>query len=137
LSGDHLAALFPNQASDCSAIHLTALASLEKPSILSTCPLGHVASTIYPTAGGVFLRAVKVGRGSLISHYSKTSYATGRKLFPPTHALPHLESGKLVRLIPNWYSDASSSISLSRHSGATAWRSASPEASDRSLRRVG
>jgi hypothetical protein len=43
---------------------LIALASLEKPSILSTCPLGHVASTHHPIAGGVFLQAVNVGRGS-------------------------------------------------------------------------
>jgi hypothetical protein len=67
----YLMAWFHTQLSDCSAIHLTALASLEKPSIVSTCPVGHVASTIQPIAGGVFLRAVKVGRGSVISHRLK------------------------------------------------------------------
>jgi hypothetical protein len=69
-------AWFRTQLSDCSAIHLVALVSLENPSIVSTCPVGHVASTIHPIAGGVFLRTLKVGRGSVISHCLKTSYAT-------------------------------------------------------------
>jgi hypothetical protein len=61
-------AWFRTQLSDCSAIHLVALVSLENPSIVSTCPVGHVASTIHPIAGGVFLRTLKVGRGSVIGH---------------------------------------------------------------------
>jgi len=64
----------------------------------------------------------------------------GVTLIAVPHALPHLESGALVRLIPNWYSDAGpisiyyatrnllpaktrgSSISWPRHSAATASR---------------
>jgi hypothetical protein len=45
---------------------LLALASLEKPSMVSTCPLGQAASTTHPIAGGVFLRAVNVGLGSIM-----------------------------------------------------------------------
>jgi hypothetical protein len=79
------AALFPSHVSDCSAIHLLALASLEKPSIVSTCPLDQVASTIHPIAGGVFLREVKVGRGSLISHYSKNLLRNITRIVPIIH----------------------------------------------------
>ena len=73
----------------------------------------------------------------------------GVGLIAVPHALAHLESGALVRLVPQWYVDAgpislyyatapccrrrraSSSILSSRLSGATAWRSALPEVSAR------
>jgi hypothetical protein len=93
------AALFPSQVSDCSAIHLTALASLEKPSILSTCPLGHVASTIHPIAGGVFLRAAKVGRGSVIGH------SQGRD---PSVSLPKLNVMTVYKLLAAPFAESSS-----------------------------
>ena len=59
-----LSFVFPCQALECSAIHLTASCSVMKPLIASVSPSGHRISTSQPEPG--FFRATKAGRCSTI-----------------------------------------------------------------------
>ena len=59
-----LSFVFPCQALECSAIHLTASCSVMKPLIASVSPSGHRISTSQPEPG--FFRATKAGRCSNI-----------------------------------------------------------------------